>query len=165
MGWSSWNCFRNKIDEDCILAIGECMVKSGLREAGYEYLNLDDCWQSSLRDERGRLQGDLGTFPSGIPALVKKINSLGLKAGIYSSNGTLTCEDLPASLGREALDADTIADWGIEYFKYDYCHNIKISPYAPIIATVSLAKIGEKDSITLSAASANLEGSAHAFKD
>ncbi|NCA66910.1 MAG: alpha-galactosidase [Clostridia bacterium] len=165
MGWSSWNCFRNKIDEDCIYTIGDCMVKSGLLEAGYQYLNLDDCWHSSMRDENDRLQGDFGTFPSGILSLVKKLNGLGLKVGIYTSNGTLTCEDLPASLGREALDADTIASWGIEYFKYDYCHHKKISPYAPLIATVSLANKGEKDSIVLSAAAANLEGNAHAFKD
>lgn len=165
MGWSSWNCFRNKIDEDCIYSIGECLVKSGLLDAGYRYINLDDCWHSSMRDENDRLQSDFGTFPSGIPALVNKLNALKLKVGIYTSNGTLTCEDLPASLGREKLDADTIADWGIEYFKYDYCHHKAISCYAPLIATVSLAPKGKKDSVILSASTAALEGSAKVIKD
>ena len=77
------------------------MKDSGLADCGYTYINLDDCWQSSLRDENGLLQNDLTTFPHGIPHLVKKINALGLKVGIYSSNGTYTCEDLPASLGTE----------------------------------------------------------------
>ncbi len=165
MGWSSWNCFRNKIDEDCIYSIGECLAKSGLLDAGYRYINLDDCWHSSLRDENDRLQGDLGTFPSGIPTLIKRLNALGLKVGIYSSNGTLTCEDLPASLGRERLDADTVADWGIEYFKYDYCHHKTISRYAPLIATVSLAQKGKKDSVVLTAATAALDGTARVKKD
>ena len=111
MGWSSWNTFRNRIDEKLILETAEAMKASGLADAGYQYVNLDDCWQSSMRDENGRLQGDFANFPSGIPALVKSINELGLKLGIYSSNGSLTCEDLPASLGNEAIDADTFAEW------------------------------------------------------
>ena len=96
MGWSSWNAFRNKINEKLILEVADAVKASGLQDAGYQYINLDDCWQSSLRDENGRLQGDLTTFPSGIPALVRALNEKGFKAGIYSSNGTLTCEDLPA---------------------------------------------------------------------
>ena len=133
MGWSSWNLFRNRINEDLILEIARAMRDSGLADAGYRYLNLDDCWQSSARDANGRLQGDLGTFPSGIPALRQKVNDLGLKLGIYSSNGSYTCEDLPASLGNEAIDADTFAEWGIEYFKYDFCHNKPIPSRAPCI--------------------------------
>lgn len=73
-----------------------------------------------FRDSDGKLQGDLGTFSRGIPNLIKDINSLGLKVGLYSSNGTLTCEDLPASLGNERLDAKTLASWGCEFFKYDF---------------------------------------------
>ena len=126
MGWSSWNLFRNKISEELIYETAKAMKDSGLLDCGYRFVNLDDCWQSSSRDENGRLQGDLVTFPSGIKALVEKVNALGLKLGIYSSNGTLTCEDLPASLGYEAVDADTFAEWGIEYFKYDFCHNVAI---------------------------------------
>ncbi|MBQ7545660.1 MAG: alpha-galactosidase [Clostridia bacterium] len=138
MGWSSWNLFRNKINEDLMLEIGHAMKDSGLLDAGYQYLNLDDCWQSSARDKDGKLQGDLSTFPSGIAALCRKLNALGLKVGIYSSNGTYTCEDMPASLGNESIDADTFAEWGIEYFKYDFCHNKPIPFRCPAIEQILL---------------------------
>lgn len=138
MGWSSWNLFRHKIDENMIYDIAKAMKESGLADVGYSYVNIDDCWQSSMRDENGRLQGDLSTFGSGIRALTDKVNALGLKLGIYSSNGTLTCEDLPASLYHERIDAETFAEWGIEYFKYDFCHNIKIPSKAPYIKYISI---------------------------
>ncbi len=158
MGWSSWNCFRNRIDEEQILKIGEAMVKAGLTEAGYLYLNLDDCWQSSLRDERGRLQGDLSAFPSGIPALIKKLNTLGLKVGLYASNGTLTCEDMPSSLGCEKLDAATIAEWGAEYFKYDFCHHRYLPKNAPLITAVEIFRRECDDRKLYSAEGARLFG-------
>ena len=79
MGWSSWNTFRNNIDQDIIMQTAHAMKDSGLANAGYEFINLDDCWQSSLRDSDGKLQGDLGTFSRGIPKLIKDINALGLK--------------------------------------------------------------------------------------
>ncbi len=138
MGWSSWNLFRNKINEELIFETAKALKESGLADCGYEYVNIDDCWQSSMRDKNGKLQGDLSSFPSGIKNLVQRVNSLGLKLGIYSSNGTLTCEDLPASLGNEAIDADTFAEWGIEYFKYDFCHNIPISVNAPKIGGITV---------------------------
>lgn len=147
MGWSSWNTFRNRISEDMIFETAQAMASSGLKDAGYTYINLDDNWHSSERDENDELQGDLTTFPHGIPALVKKINALGLKVGIYSSNGTETCEDLPASLGREKLDSYTFAKWGIEYFKYDFCHNIKISPYAPLVYGITVSPKGSSDGV------------------
>ncbi len=142
MGWSSWNLFRNRINENLIYETAKAMKESGLAGCGYQYINIDDCWQSSMRDENGRLQGDFGSFPSGIKALVEKVNALGLKLGIYSSNGTLTCEDLPASLGHEAVDADTFAEWGIEYFKYDFCHNVPIPSEAPKIEKIVVAEAG-----------------------
>lgn len=138
MGWSSWNLFRNKINEELIYETAKAIKDSGLAECGYTYVNIDDCWQSSMRDKNGKLQGDLSSFPSGIKSLVEKVNALGLKLGIYSSNGTLTCEDLPASLGYEAIDADTFAEWGIEYFKYDFCHNVPISTTAPKIGGITV---------------------------
>lgn len=144
MGWSSWNTFKNRIDEDLIYEQAVCMKEKGLAEAGYTYVNLDDNWHSSSRDADGKLQGDLATFAGGIPKLVEKINALGLKVGIYSSNGTETCEDLPASLHRERIDAKTFAEWGIEYFKYDFCHNEKLSEYAPLIYGISVSKRGER---------------------
>lgn len=142
MGWSSWNLFRNKINENLIKEIADAMKNSGLSDVGYTYVNIDDCWQASTRDMQGRLQCDKVTFPSGIKALAEYVNERGLKLGIYSSNGTLTCEDYPASLRNERLDAETFASWGIEYFKYDFCHNEAIPSIAPKITAVSFAKEG-----------------------
>ena len=142
MGWSSWNLFRNKISEDLIKEIADAMVDSGLAEAGYIYVNIDDCWQANERDEKGRLQCDKVNFPSGIRALTDYVNSRGVKLGIYSSNGTLTCEDYPASLRHERVDAETFAEWGVEYFKYDFCHNVPIPSKAPWIIGVGFAKEG-----------------------
>lgn len=144
MGWSTWNTFRNRINEDLILEMAHAMKDKGLIDAGYIHLNLDDNWQSSERDENGDLRGDLETFPHGIPYLVGEVNRLGLKLGAYTSNGTLTCEDLPASLGRERADAYTLAKWGIEYFKYDFCHNYPISRYAPLVYSISVSKFDGK---------------------
>ncbi|MGN1203366.1 MAG: alpha-galactosidase [Eubacterium sp.] len=141
MGWSSWNTFRNHIDQDMIMEVAHAMVDSGLAEAGYKYVNLDDCWQSSMRDADGKLQGDLKTFSRGIPQLIKDINNLGLKVGLYSSNGTLTCEDMPASLGNEILDAKTLASWGCEFFKYDFCHSVPISGDCPAVEKIELNRI------------------------
>ncbi len=143
MGWSSWNTFRNNIDQDLILQTAEAMKQNGLVDAGYIYLNLDDCWHSSERDADGKLQGDLVRFSEGIADLVKKVNAMGLKVGIYSSNGKYTCEELPASLCNEEKDALTFAEWGIEYFKYDFCHNIPISKKAPYVYKIDLFD-GEK---------------------
>ncbi len=140
MGWSSWNLFRHRISESLIKEIIDAMADSGLKEAGYTYVNIDDCWQASSRDEKGRLQCDKVYFPGGIKALCDYANERGVKLGIYSSNGTHTCEDYPASLRHERIDAETIASWGVEYFKYDFCHNVPIPSLAPRIIAVSFAK-------------------------
>lgn len=161
MGWSSWNFFKEKINEEEILEIADAMEKSGLVDLGYEYLNLDDCWQSSMRDESGRLQADLTNFPSGIKELVNKVNEKGMKLGLYTSNGTFTCEDLPASLNNEKIDAETFAEWGIEYFKYDFCHNVPLPTAAPEIDRLYVGKKGENDSIVVEAEDAELYGSAN----
>lgn len=160
MGWSSWNTFRQNISEDLILSTAEAMKKTGLLEAGYQYINLDDCWQSSLRDANGRLQGDLEKFPSGIPHLISQINQMGMKVGLYTSNGTATCEDLPASLGKEVLDAQTFAEWGCEFFKYDFCHHKIISGEAPIIEAIEISAPGSKAELTLYPEDAELSGRA-----
>lgn len=164
MGWSSWNTLRNHICEEDIVETAQAMKELGLLNAGYKYVNLDDCWQSSMRDDDGKLQGDLESFPSGIDALCNKINALGFKLGIYSSNGTHTCEDLPASLGNEELDAKTFASWGIEYLKYDFCHNKKISGSTPIIEYIDLNTKGEHSSIRLSPKNAKFTGRAKVVK-
>ncbi len=160
MGWSSWNTFRQNISEELILNTADAMKKSGLLEAGYQYINLDDCWQSSMRDKSGRLQGDLEKFPSGISNLITKINTMGIKVGLYSSNGTLTCEDLPASLGKEEIDAKTIAGWGCEFFKYDFCHHQVISGDAPVIEAVEISRPGNTAELILKPEDAKLDGRA-----
>lgn len=160
MGWSSWNIFRHNINENVILDIAKAVKESGLADVGYVYINLDDCWQSSMRDENGRLQGDFSTFPHGIKWLVEQINELGLKVGIYSSNGTLTCEDLPASLYNEQIDAETFAEWGIEYFKYDYCHHVLIPTDAPYIDSISIVGKGIENELVFKAKDATLKGDA-----
>ena len=158
MGWSSWNTFKNNIDEDLIYETAVAMKEKGLLAAGYDRVNMDDCWHSSLRDEDGNLQGDLTRFRSGIGELVKKINALGLKVGIYSSNGTLTCEDLPASLGNEYRDAYTFAKWGIEFFKYDFCHNVPLPYYAPVVYGIEVTQKGQKEGVIYPCTDAKLEG-------
>ncbi len=165
MGWSSWNTFRNSIDENLIKDTADALVKTGLKDAGYIYVNLDDCWQSSLRTADGKLQGDLTRFPKGIKSLIEEINAKGLKVGLYTSNGTLTCEDLPASLYNEATDADTLAEWGAEYFKYDFCHNEAIPTIAPKLIKLYIGKPGEKDFIDIFAHHGEISDGAKVFPD
>ncbi len=164
MGWSSWNTFHNHINEQLILETAQAMHDNGLPDAGYKYINLDDNWQSSQRDKNGELIGDYETFPNGIGELAKKVNALGLKLGAYTSNGTLTCEDLPASLGRERLDAYTLAKWGVEYFKYDFCHHVALSKYAPLIYSISLSAFDGK-AVEYSVQNARLSGFARFMTD
>ena len=165
MGWSSWNTFRHTIDESLIKEIADAMKKTGLLDAGYQYINLDDCWQSSLRTADGKLQGDLTRFPRGIKPLIDDLNKDGFKVGLYTSNGTLTCEDLPASLYHEKEDADTLAEWGVEYFKYDFCHNEVIPSVAPSIDKIYIGDKAGKDFIELEAEHGTLLGGAKVFKD
>lgn len=165
MGWSSWNLFRHRINEDLIKEMIEAMDKSGLKDVGYTYVNIDDCWQASKRDEKGRLQWDKVNFPGGIKSLVSYANDRGIKLGIYSSNGTYTCEDYPASLRNERIDAETVAEWGVEYFKYDFCHNVPIPSIAPRIIAVSLAKEDGKIIAHFNSDEVSLKGLARIVKD
>jgi len=123
MGWNSWNNFGCNIDEELIRETADALVASGMRDAGYEYVNIDDCWMAPERDAQGRLQPDPERFPNGIDALADYVHARGLKLGIYSSAGTATCQGLPASLGHEEVDAQSWADWGVDYLKYDNCNN------------------------------------------
>ena len=165
MGWSSWNLFRHRIDENVFLTMAKAMKDSGLADAGYIYVNIDDCWQSSMRDENGRMQGDLTTFPHGIKWLAQEVNKLGLKLGIYSSNGTLTCEDLPASLYNERIDAETFAEWGVEYFKYDYCHHVLIPTDAPYIDSITVGGNSLETELEYPAKEAVLKGDAKVINE
>jgi alpha-galactosidase len=123
MGWNSWNRFGCNIDENLIKATADAMVSTGLRDSGYTYVNIDDCWMASARDANGRLRPDPVRFPGGIAAVADYVHARGLKLGIYSSAGTVTCQGLPASLDHETVDAQTWASWGIDLLKYDNCNN------------------------------------------
>jgi len=121
MGWNSWNAFEKDIDEDKIRAIADAMVSSGMREAGYTYLVLDDAWMAKERDEDGRLAADPKKFPGGMKAIGDYIHSKGLKYGIYQDRGKWTCQQLPGSFGHERIDMETFAEWGVDYIKLDSC--------------------------------------------
>ena len=140
MGWSSWNAFWANIDEDLITDTADAMVTYGLKDVGYEYVNLDDNWQSSERDENGRLQFDPIRFPHDGNWLSNYIHERGLKIGVYTSNGLYTCQDLPASEFRELCDATSFAEWEIDFFKYDYCHNVQLPATAYGIYGLKVAK-------------------------
>lgn len=123
MGWNSWNHFHRDINEQLIMDEADAMVVSGMKDAGYEYINLDDCWMALERDKEGNLQSDPERFPHGIKFLAEYVHKKGLKLGVYSSAGTKTCAGWPASLDHEDADARMFAKWGVDYLKYDNCNN------------------------------------------
>lgn len=120
MGWNSWNKFACDIDERLIRETADAMVKTGMKDAGYQYVNIDDCWQGQ-RDADGNIQPDPKRFPSGMKALADYVHGKGLKLGIYSDAGATTCGGRPGSRGHEYQDALVYARWGIDYVKYDWC--------------------------------------------
>ncbi|PTS97955.1 alpha-galactosidase [Pedobacter sp. HMWF019] len=120
MGWMTWNYFADQIHEKEIMEMADALVKTGMRDAGYHYIFIDDGWQGG-RDNRNNIIADPKKFPSGIKALSDYVHSKGLKLGIYSDAAPLTCAGYTASLGFEEQDAKIFASWGIDYLKYDYC--------------------------------------------
>lgn len=134
MGFNNWNSThcRDEFDEGMIRGIADKFISLGLKDAGYQYVNVDDCWANWQRDKDGHLQPNPKRFPSGIAALADYIHQRGLKFGLYSSAGTSTCEPLqenrgfPGGLGHEKDDAATFASWHVDYLKYDNCNNQKI---------------------------------------
>ncbi|KAF8903142.1 glycoside hydrolase [Gymnopilus junonius] len=124
LGWNSWNAYGCDIDESKFLDAANQFISLGLKDAGYEYVNIDDCW--SNKDGRNpttnRIVPNATRFPNGIDGLATEVHNLGLKFGIYSDAGTQTCAGYPASLGNEAIDAATFDEWGIDYLKYDNCN-------------------------------------------
>lgn len=126
MGWNSWNKFACDVNEVLIMEIADVMVSSGMKDAGYEYIVIDDCWQGT-RDSLGFIQADPEHFPSGIKALTDYIHQKGLKFGIYSCAGDKTCAGEPGSRGYEYQDALTYAKWGVDYLKYDWCFTGKLN--------------------------------------
>jgi alpha-galactosidase len=121
MGWNSWNKFACNVDEQLIRQVADALVSSGMRDAGYSYINIDDCWHGD-RDSLGFIHPDQKRFPSGMKALADYIHSKGLKLGIYSDAGSQTCGGHPGSRGYEFQDAQTYAKWGVDYLKYDWCN-------------------------------------------
>jgi alpha-galactosidase len=118
MGWNSWNHFACKVTAADVRSAADAIAGNGMRDAGYVYVNIDDCWEG-VRDEQGRIQpnqkfGDM-------KALVNYVHGKGLKIGIYSSPGPKTCAGFEGSYGHEEQDAQQYADWGFDYLKYDWC--------------------------------------------
>jgi len=120
MGWNSWNRFGCDVDERVIRGTADALVASGMRDAGYKYVIVDDCWEGP-RDANGALTSDPRRFPSGIKALADYVHAKGLKFGLYSDAGERTCQNRPGSLNHEQQDAQTFAAWGVDYVKYDWC--------------------------------------------
>ncbi|MEV6301144.1 glycoside hydrolase family 27 protein [Actinoplanes sp. NPDC051861] len=131
MGFNNWNatgCLYD-FDHKFVRSMADLIVSRGLKDLGYEYVNIDDCWAARERDSDGRLQPDRDRFPDGIKPIVDYVHSKGLKFGIYSSAGTWTCQTAetgpwqgqPGSLGHERVDAELFASWGVDYLKYDNC--------------------------------------------
>jgi alpha-galactosidase len=123
MGWNSWNRFACKVTADDVRAAADAIARNGMKAAGYVYVNIDDCWQGD-RDEQGRIRPN-AKFPD-MKSLVDYIHGKGLKAGIYSSPGPKTCAKYEGSYGHEEQDAQTYADWGFDYLKYDWCSAEKV---------------------------------------
>jgi len=121
MGWNSWNRFACSVNEKIIRDTADAMIASGMRDAGYQYVVIDDCWHGP-RDANGFITADPQKFPSGIKALADYVHARGLKFGIYSDAGRFTCGGRPGSQGHEYQDALSYARWGVDYLKYDWCN-------------------------------------------
>jgi alpha-galactosidase len=148
MGFNDWNAFRCNVTEQLIEQTADFFLTSGLKDAGYRYVNIDDCWMTPNRDpDTGRLVPDPVKFPNGIKGTADYVHGKGLKLGIYEDAGTMTCAKFPGSLGHEDIDAQTFADWGVDYLKYDNCNNAGSTTREQYIARYSamrdaLAKTG-----------------------
>ena len=130
MGWNSWNTFALEINEQLVKDVADLFVSLGLKEAGYEYVVIDDGWMAMERDPAGNLLPHPEKFPNGIKALADYIHSKGLKFGIYNCGGWRTCGDYPASKGHEYQDALKYAEWGVDFLKYDWCNTAPLKNMA-----------------------------------
>ncbi len=127
MGWNSWNTFGTDINEKLVRDIADAFITLGLKDAGYEYIVLDDGWMTMERDANGNLVADPKKFPSGMKALADYVHSKGLKFGLYNCAGNKTCAGYPGSRGHEYQDARLYASFGVDYLKYDWCNTGKIN--------------------------------------
>ena len=122
MGWNDWYSVYCGVSAQLVEQTAQEMVANGMKSAGYDYVNIDDCWMAGSRDSSGNLVADPTRFPGGIKPVADYVHSLGLKLGIYEDAGTTTCAGFPGSYGHEAQDAATFASWGVDYVKYDRCN-------------------------------------------
>jgi alpha-galactosidase len=127
MGWNSWNKFGCNVSETLIREVADALVSTGMKDAGYQYVVIDDCWQVG-RDKNGTIIPDPERFKSGMKALADYVHSKGLKFGVYSDAGARTCEGRPGSNGYEVEDARQYAAWGVDYLKYDWCNTDGVDP-------------------------------------
>src|SRR5712692_8519957 len=142
MGWNSWNKFACNVSEELIKQIADALVRTGMKDAGYQYIVIDDCWQVD-RDSQGNIIPDAKRFPSGMKALADYVHAKELKFGLYSDAGTLTCQKRPGSRGYEFQDARQYAAWGVDYLKYDWCaHGTQDSESSYSIMHDALRKTG-----------------------
>src|SRR6187402_1505681 len=128
MGFNTWNTFASKIDEYMVREIADAMVKNGMRDAGYNYIVIDDTWSAMERDTQGNLQAHPEKFPSGMKAVGDYLHERGFKFGIYNCAGTKTCAGYPGCWGHEFQDALKYAEWGVDYLKYDWCNSGTADP-------------------------------------
>ena len=122
LGFNTWNTFGENINEQLVRDTADAMAATGLRDAGYTYLVIDDCWAEKERDDSHRLVPSHEKFPSGMKALADYVHSKGLKFGMYSCAGNQTCAGYPSSFEYEFIDAATFASWGVDFLKYDFCN-------------------------------------------
>ena len=153
MGWNSWNTFARNIDEKLIMESADTLVETGLADCGYNYIVIDDCWALKERDENGKLVPDPEKFPHGIKYVSDYIHSKGLKFGMYSCAGTLTCAGFPGSYQHEFDDAASFAKWGVDFLKYDYCFRPTTVPGDILYKRMSIALKNSGRDILFSACS------------
>lgn len=153
LGWNTWNTFGLSINEKLVLESAQILIESGLRDAGYTYVVLDDGWSLRQRDEHGHLVPDPEKFPRGIRALADDLHAMGLKLGIYSCAGHMTCGGYPGSNSYEFEDAQTFAQWHVDYLKYDYCYKPQHDQGQQLYQRMALALANCGRDILLSACS------------
>ena len=139
MGWNSWNTFGENISDEIIRQMTDSMVETGLLAAGYDTLVIDDCWAERQRDAEHRMVPSREKFPHGIKAVSDYVHGKGLKFGMYSCVGNRTCANYPGSLEHEFIDAETLAEWGVDYLKYDYCYKPVDEPGKRLYRRMGLA--------------------------
>ena len=143
MGWNSWNLVEKEVDEQILKEMADALVRTGMKDAGYQYILVDDYWVGG-RDSQNKLFPDPKRFPNGMKVVADYIHSKGLKLGLYSDAGPLTCAGVTGSFGFETIDARTFAEWGIDYLKYDYCN----APEDVETAFIRYKKMGDALKIT-----------------